>query len=188
MRLTLVALTFLFSCLCSINFHIFVARKTQPLALPLRRPRDMCHYHTRDYRMTLAMPISTWEIRLDFEFRLHCAAYDSAYVVCMPGKCDWEKLRNALSQMWQQHAAKLQLQMQPQLLLRWYIAGRCHKEEKCVWRYTSVCVECVRWVWGVFEECAYIFFFAEENVKGENVKKILFFFLACKCNMCVKSV
>lgn len=59
MRLTLVALTFLFSCLCSINFHIFVARKTQPLALPLRRPRDMCHYHTRDYRMTLAMPIST---------------------------------------------------------------------------------------------------------------------------------
>lgn len=69
MRLTLVALTFLFSCLCSINFHIFVARKTQPLALPLRRPRDMCHYHTRDYRMTLAMPISTssfdWTSNLD---------------------------------------------------------------------------------------------------------------------------
>lgn len=65
--------------------------------------------------MTLAMPRFDFEFRFEFEFQLHFAAYDSAYVVCAWEMRLGEKLRNALSQMWQQHAAKLQLQ--PQLLL-----------------------------------------------------------------------
>lgn len=59
-----------------INFHIFV--ETQPLALPLRLPRDMCHYHRLRLQHIEGVCAFRFDFDFQFEFRLQLATETTA--------------------------------------------------------------------------------------------------------------